>query len=210
MNEEPTEDIDEPFYEGQFHETIFDETWRVLSQWLAMDKNASDEVLAMGRESERLQRLTDTATESLEQRLNEQWSQSNPGKTPTGLDLAHMKEAASTVAVGMVLDQELYPQVTPQIVAEIERLAIKDDKEISAELDRARQADPWSRYPRIPDAVKIVRRELLKKPAPFQQAARALITQCAEGNQPTPESGPVADELAEMIDAAIRRREPRQ
>ncbi|MFI5436201.1 hypothetical protein ACHMZP_30850 [Rhodococcus baikonurensis] len=210
MNEEPTEDIDEPFYEGEIDETIFDETWRVLSQWLAMDKNASDEVLAMGRESERLQRLTDTATESLEQQMNEQWSQSNPVKTPTDLDLAQMKEAASTAAVDMVLDQELYPQVTPQIVAEIERLAIKDDMAISVEVDRARQADPWSRYPRIPDAVKIVRRELLKKPAPFQHAAKALITQRAAGNRPTSESGPVAAEPAAMIAAAIRDRETRR
>ncbi|WP_083291436.1 hypothetical protein [Rhodococcus sp. 1139] len=121
-----------------------------------------------------------------------------------------MKEGASTAAVDMVLDQELYPQVTPQLVAQIEQLAIKDDREISAELDRVRQADPWSRYPRIPDAVKIVRRELLKKPAPFQQAARALTTQRAEGNQPAPASGPVAGELVAMIDAAIRCREPRR
>lgn len=104
----------------------------------------------------------------------------------------------------MILEQELYPQVTPIFVAQIEQLAIKDDREISAELDRARQADPWSRYPRIPDAVKIVRRQLLKKPEPFQQAARALITQRAEGNQPASVSGAVADELAAMIDAAIR------
>ncbi|MDJ0440314.1 hypothetical protein [Rhodococcus qingshengii] len=89
-----------------------------------MDTNASDEVLAMGRESERLQRLTDTATESLEHQLNKQWSQSNPGKTPTDLDLAQMKGAATTTAVAAVLEQELYPQVTPQIVAQIERLAI--------------------------------------------------------------------------------------
>lgn len=204
MNDGPAEDIDEQFYEGQIDETIFDETWRVLSQWLAMDKNASDEVLAMGRESERLQRLTDTATESLEHQLNEQWSQSHPGKAPTDLDLAQMKESASTTAVETMLEQELYPQVTPMIVAQIEQLAIKDDREISAELDRARQADPWSRYPRIPDAVKIVRRQLLKKPEPFQQAARALITQRAEGNQPASVSGAVADELAAMIDAAIR------
>lgn len=162
MNEKPTEDLDEPFYEGQIHETIFDETWRVLNHWLAMDKNASDEVLAMGRESERLQRLTDTATESLEHQLNEQWRQSNPGKTPTDQDRAQRKEAATTTAVDMILDQELYPQVTPQIVAQIEHLAIKDDMEISAELDRARQADPWSRYPRIPDAAKIARLALLK------------------------------------------------
>ncbi|WP_083291438.1 hypothetical protein [Rhodococcus sp. 1139] len=70
--------LDEPFYEGQIDETIFDETWRVLCQWFAMDKNAGDEVLAMGRESERLQRLTDTATESLELQLNEQWEPSEP------------------------------------------------------------------------------------------------------------------------------------
>ncbi len=202
MNDGPAEDIDEQFYVGHIDETIFDETWRVLSQWLAMDKNASDEVLAMGRESERLQRLTDTATESLEHQLNEQWRQSHPGKAPT--DLAQMKESASTAAVEMILEQELYPQVTPQILAQIEQLAIKDDREISAELDRARQADPWSRYPRIPDAVKIERRQLLKKPAPFQQAAKALITQRAECNQPASVSGPVADELAAMIDAAIR------
>lgn len=210
MNVEPTEDIDEPFYEGQIHETIFGETWRVLSQWLAMDKNASDEVLAMGRESERLQRLADTATESLEHQLNEQWSQSNPGKTSTDLDRAQMKEEATTTAVDMVLDQELYPQVTPQIVVQIEQLAIKDDMEISAELDRARQTDPWSRYPRIPDAVKIVRLALLKKPEPFQHAAKALITQRAAGNQPTSEPGSVAAELAAMIDAAIRDRETRR
>ncbi|MDN3459883.1 CorA family divalent cation transporter [Rhodococcus sp. APC 3903] len=82
LHEESAEDIDEPFYEGEIDETIFDQTWRIMSQWLAMDKNASDEVLAMGRESERLQRLTDTATESLEHQLSEQWSQSNPGKIP--------------------------------------------------------------------------------------------------------------------------------
>ncbi|WP_336874275.1 hypothetical protein [Rhodococcus qingshengii] len=34
----PYEDVDEPFYEGQIDETIFDETWRVLSQWFAMDR----------------------------------------------------------------------------------------------------------------------------------------------------------------------------
>lgn len=140
--EPPYEDVDEPFYEGEIDETIFDETWRVLSQWFAMDKNAGDEVLVMGRESERLQRLTDTATESLELQLNEQWSQANPGKAPTDQDLTQMKEEASTAAVDMVLDQELYPQVTPQLVAQIEQLAIKDDREISAELGRVRQADP--------------------------------------------------------------------
>ena len=89
----------------------------------------------------------------------------------------------------MILERELYPQVTPQILAQIEQLAIRDDREISAELDRARQADPWSRYPRIPGAVKIVRRQLLIKPAPFQQAAKALITQRAECNQPASVSG---------------------
>ena len=39
MNDGPAEDIDEQFYVGHIDETIFDETWRVLSQWLAMDKN---------------------------------------------------------------------------------------------------------------------------------------------------------------------------
>lgn len=58
--------------------------------------------------------------------------------------------------------------------------------------------------------MKIVRRELLKKPAPFQQAAKALITQRAAGNQPASESGPVAAELVAMIDAAIRCREIRR
>lgn len=31
LHEASAEDIDEPFYEGQIGETIFDETWRVLS-----------------------------------------------------------------------------------------------------------------------------------------------------------------------------------
>ena len=51
-----------------------------------------------------------------------------------------MKESASTAAVEMILEQELYPQVTPQILAQIEQLAIKDDRRFSAELDRARQS----------------------------------------------------------------------
>lgn len=195
--------------------TIADETLRILVEWIGLDKESIDDREMIDREALRLQGLTETAALPLERQASEQWSRSNPGKTPTYFDVVQAKETAWRSAREMVLSQELYPQVTPQILAQIDQLAQEADSEVAVEQAQAREAHDPDRWKSLnvaprPIAWKIVHRVWLEKPAWFRQLAKALVTQRIEDNQPVPMTAfdPVVDELAAMIDEEIRRNPP--
>lgn len=196
--------------------TIADETSRILVEWIGLDKDSSADRDTIDREALRLQGLTEAAAQPLERHASEQWSQSNPGKTPTYFDVVRAKETAWRAAREMVLSQELYSQVTPQIVAQIDQLAQEADSEIDAEQTRAREAHDPDRWKSLnvaprPIAGKIVHRVWLEKPAWFRQLAKALVAQRIEDDQRVPMTAfdPIADELAEMIEKEIRLNPPK-
>ncbi|MFZ2175113.1 MAG: hypothetical protein WAW17_13995 [Rhodococcus sp. (in: high G+C Gram-positive bacteria)] len=209
QNEEMIEQIEE------LDVTISDETRRILVEWIGLDANTTEDLERIDREALRLQQLTENASGPLEQQLTEQWAQSNPGKTPTYWDVVQAKESAWRAAREMVLSQELYPQVTPEIIARRTEFETQADEWIDKEQERARAAhdpDRWKslnvRPRRVAD--RIVHRVWLERPAWFRQLAKALVAQRIEDNQPVPMTAfdPVADELAAMIDEEIRRNPP--
>lgn len=196
--------------------TIADETFRILVEWIGLDKNSIDDRETIDREALRLQGLTEAAAQPLEQQASEQWTESNSGKTPTYFDVVRAKETAWRAAREMVLSQELYPQVTPPIVAQIAEQAREADGEIDAEQTRAREAHDSDRWKTLnvtprPIAGKIVHRVWLEKPAWFRQLAKALVAQRIEDDQRIPMTAfdPIADDLAEMIDEEIRLNPPK-
>ncbi|NMM91819.1 hypothetical protein B2J88_47365 [Rhodococcus sp. SRB_17] len=194
---------------------IFGETHRILVEWIGLDPTSNEDRVTIDREALRLQRLTETAAVPLERQASEEWSKSNPGKAPTYFNVVRAKETAWRAAREMVFSRELYPLVTPEIVARIAQFETDADSEIAAEQARARQAHDPDRWKSLnvaqrPVAVKIVHRVWLEKPAWFRQLAKALVAQRIEDGQPVPMTAfdPVADVLAEMIDEEIRLNPP--
>jgi hypothetical protein len=192
---------------------IADETQRILVEWIGLDAN--EDLERIDREALRLQQLTENASGPLEQQASEQWTRSNPGKTPTYQDVVQAKETAWRAAREMVLSQELYPQVTPEIIARRADFEAQADEWISREQDSARAAHDPDRWKSLnvrprPVADRIVHRVWLERPAWFRQLAKALVAQRIEDNQPVPMTAfdPIADELAAMIDEEIRRNPP--
>lgn len=195
--------------------TIAGETRRILAEWIGVSLTSAEGLAQIDREALRLQALTEAVSVPLEQQATEEWAQANPGKTPTYLDVVQGKETAWRAAREMVLAQELYSQVTPEVIARVEKIEDWLDNAVQESEDQARRAHDPDRWKSLnvrnrPVAARIVHRVWLEKPAWFRQLAKALVAQRIEDNQAVPMTAfdPVAAELEAMIDAEIRLNPP--
>ncbi|BDB63461.1 hypothetical protein RDE2_52550 (plasmid) [Rhodococcus sp. RDE2] len=186
--------------------TIAAETRRILVEWLGVDPATDQE--RIDREALRLQQLTEDAAE--------QFEEANPTvPDATYQDAVQAKETAWRAAREMVLGNELYPQVTPEIREDWERFEQWAEQEAEKDWEAARVAqdpDRW-RTQNVrpnPTAVRVVERVWLEKPAWFRALAQALIAQRIEDNQPVPATSRdrLADELTELIEDEMRRNPP--
>ncbi|ANZ28509.1 hypothetical protein A4U64_26840 (plasmid) [Rhodococcus sp. WB1] len=186
--------------------TIAAETRRILVEWLGIDPATEQEQI--DREALRLQQMTEDAAEQFEQ------------ATPTTPDATYQdavraKETAWRAAREMVLEGELYPQVTPEIRAAQEEFETVLDQRIEERWGVARTAQDPDRWRTLnvkpnPVAVRVVERVWLGKPGWFRTLAKSLIAQRIEDNQPVPMTSrdPLADELAALIEDEMRRNPP--
>lgn len=205
MNEETIEAV-----EG-IDVTIAGETRRILAEWIGVSLTSTEGLAQIDREALRLQGLTEAASVPLEQQATEEWAQANPGKTPTYWDVVRAKETAWRAAREMVLTQDLYSQVTPEVIAKVRETENWLDNAVQESETQARRAHDPNRWKSLnvkdrPVATKIVHRVWLEKPAWFRQLAKALVAQRIEDNQPVPMTAfdPVAGELEEMIVEEMR------
>lgn len=186
--------------------TIAAETRRILVEWLGVDPATEQE--RIDREALRLQQLTEDAAEQFEQA-------NPPAPAATYQDAVRAKETAWRAAREMVLENELYPQVTPEIREDWERFEQWAEQELEKDWEAARTAqdpDRWrTRNVRPnPTAVRVVERVWLDRPGWFRTLAKALIAQRIEDNQPVPMTSrdPLAGELAELIEDEMRQNPP--
>ncbi|AXY49371.1 hypothetical protein [Rhodococcus ruber] len=186
--------------------TIAAETRRILVEWLGIDPATEQEQI--DREALRLQQMTEDAAE--------QFEQASPA-TPDAAyrDAVQAKQTAWRAAREMVLEGELYPQVTPEIREAREQFEAWAELEAEKDWEAARTAqdpDRWRTQNVKPNttAVRIVERVWVSKPGWFLSLAEALIAQRIEDNQPVPMTSrdPLADELAAMIEEEMRRNPP--
>ena len=195
--------------------TIAGETRRILAEWIGVSLTSAEGLAQIDREALRLQGLTEAASVPLEQQATEEWAQANPGKTPTYWDVVRGKETAWRAAREMVLAQELYSQVTPELIEQIRESENWLDNAVRESEDQARRAHDPDRWKTLnvrerPVATRIVERVWLEKPAWFRQLATALVTQRIEDDQPVPMTAfdPAASELEDMIEEEMRRNPP--
>ncbi|CCW15054.1 hypothetical protein EBESD8_56260 [Rhodococcus aetherivorans] len=186
--------------------TIAAETRRILVEWLGIDP--ATEQKQIDREALRLQQMTEDAADQFEQAAP-------PATDATYQDAVRAKETAWRAAREMVLENELYPQVTPEIRAAQEEFEVGLDQRIKERREAARAAqdpDRWrTRNVRPnPTAGRVVERVWVSKPGWFLSLAEALIAQRIEDNQPVPMTSRdrLADELAELIEDEMRRNPP--
>ncbi len=182
------------------------ETRRILVEWLGIDPATEQEQI--DREALRLQQMTKDAAEQFEQATP-------PAPDATYQDAVRAKETAWRAAREMVLENELYPQVTSEMQAAQEEFEAFLDQRIEQRWEAARTAqdpDRWrTRNVRPnPSAVRVVERVWLAKPGWFRTLAKSLIAQRIEDNQPVPMTSrdPLADELAALIEAEMRHNPP--
>lgn len=186
--------------------TIAAETRRILVEWLGVDPVTEQE--RIDREALRLQQLTEDAAE--------QFGQANPpAPDATYQDAVQAKETAWRAAREMVLENELYPQVTPEIRKDWERFEEWAEQELDKDWEKARTAqdpDRWrTRKVRPnPTAGRVVERVWVSKPGWFLSLAEALIAQRIEDNQPVPMTSRdrLVEELTELIEDEMRRNPP--
>ncbi|MBD8056443.1 hypothetical protein ICV35_22585 [Rhodococcus ruber] len=186
--------------------TIAAETRRILVEWLGVDPASEQE--RIDREALRLQQLTEDAARQFEQA-------NPPAPDATYQAVVRAKESAWRAAREMVLGNELYPQVTPEIREDWEKFEQWAEREAEKDWEAARTAqdpDRW-RTQNVrpnPTAVRVVERVWVAKPGWFLSLAEALIAQRIEDNQPVPMTSrdPLAGELAELIEDEMRRNPP--
>lgn len=189
---------------------IVEETRRILLEWVGMDPalTPDEQQEEIDREARRLQKLTADAADEFER------------ATPLSPDPTYWETVSTTTSAWqtareIVLEQELYPRVTPQMIAERAAFDAQIEREIEIQQDSAREARDPDRW-RIQNvrpmqaAVRVVERVWLEKSAWFLSLAEALIAQRIEDNQPVPMTAydPIVDELTELIDDEIRRTPP--
>lgn len=186
---------------------IVDETRRILLEWVGFNPASTrDEQRALiEREASRLQQLTEAAADELER--------VTPESAYT--DVVQARASVWQTARETVLARELYPRVTPEMVAERAAFDAQIEREIEREWDAAREAgdpDRWRTQNVRPmrAAVRVVERVWLEKQAWFRSLAQALIAQRIEDNQPVPMTArdPSVDELTALIEDEIRRNPP--
>ncbi|WAL49862.1 hypothetical protein [Rhodococcus pyridinivorans] len=186
--------------------TIAAETRRILVEWLGADPATEQE--RIDREALRLQQMTEDTAQQFEQA-------NPPASDATYQDAVQAKETAWRAAREMVLKNELYPQVTPEIREDWERFERWAEQEIEKDWEAARTAqdpDRWrTRNVRPnPTAGRVVERVWVSKPGWFLSLAEALIAQRIEDNQPVPMTSRdrLAEELTELIEDEMRRNPP--
>ncbi len=186
--------------------TIAAETRRILVEWLGIDPATEQD--RIDREALRLQQITEDAAEQFEQATP-------PALDATYQDAVRAKETAWRAAREMVLENELYPQVTPEMQAAQEEFEAFLDQRIEQRWEAARTAQDPDRWRTRnvkpnPAAGRVVERVWVSKPGWFLSLAEALIAQRIEDNQPVPMTSrdPLADELAALIEDEMRRNPP--
>ncbi len=125
------------------------------------------------------------------------------------------KETAWRAAREMVLENELYPQVTPEIRKDWEQFEEWAEQELDKDWEAARTAQDPDRWRTRnvkpnPTAIRVVERVWLDRPGWFRTLAKSLIAQRIEDNQPVPMTSRdrLADELTELIEDEMRRNPP--
>lgn len=185
---------------------IADETRRILVEWIGVDPSTSQEQI--DREALRLQGLTADAAEAFEQQ--------NPAPPAAFYsEVVQAKETSWRAARELVLTTELYPKVTPEMIAEREELDAHYEQMVEERWRTAREAkdaDRWRtknvRHRRA--ATLVAERVWRTKPGWFLSLAEALIAQRIEDGQPVPMTSrdPLADELTAMVEDEMRRNPP--
>ncbi|WP_024794173.1 hypothetical protein [Tomitella biformata] len=197
---------DGPREDGGVDVVIARETRRIMGEWLAIPHTNP----TVAAEARRLQQLTETRAEELEDVLRQRWLSANPGRTPTSSDTAAMRQDTWDQARKEILEVELYPRVTPEIIAEIK----ETDAMIAAMLtqtiaERRERKDPerWKDFHVnvTPLACKIVDRVWLHRDGAFRVRAQCLVQQRLEDNQRTPTTSvsPIAPVLEAIVCAEI-------
>lgn len=186
---------------------LLTETRRILVEWLGVPMGSPKIV----QEALRLQELIDRQTVLFEDEATAERAKMDLDPMEQVTRAAQDYETAWMRARAMVLEDELYPQVTPERAALVEQV---DEMlgQIVADEDRrlreARDPDRWKthRVQRTELAYRIVRRVWPDAREDFFPLAVSLIAQRLEDNEPTPhrEGHPLAPELAEMIEAQIK------
>lgn len=185
---------------------IASETHRILTEWVGLDPalSPSEKQDQIDREALRLQQMTEDAAEAFEHQALQEWTP--PGQTPSFRTKIQARESAWRQAREMVLAQELYSLVTPEMKQEKQTYLAALEQQIQQEYDRAlkaREPDRWKTQNVQPNpvAARVVDRVWMHKPGAFKALAEALIAQRIEDNQPVPATphDPLADELEEMI-----------
>ncbi|WP_235686936.1 hypothetical protein [Tomitella gaofuii] len=184
---------------------VLGETRRIMAEWLGIP--AGDPQVTA--EAMRLQALIDVQQRVFEDEAKQRWTDARPGEAqPTAAAIADL-ETARHRARSLVLEEQLYPQVTPEIRDEVEQM---DEwlNELSeqriAERRAARDPERWRTFDvEVGElAPRIVHRVWPDADGGFYALAVCLIQQRLEDDQPTPttSSHPLREELEPMIEAA--------
>lgn len=196
---------------------VLEETRRILLEWVGIGEPSTPEAKQELVETEalRLQGMIEAQAERFEQQDMTGWSRENPGQIPSFETASVAKTTAWRAAREMILEAELYPQVTDEIKQRWDEFFQTANAEISQDQERARLAGDQDRWKTLnvrsePEAVRVVERVWLNHPAWFRQLAQALIAQRLEDGQPVPitHHSPLAPQLEEMIDAEIAANPP--
>lgn len=192
------------------------EVARIWRGWIGMDPDLSP--AERGRQIEQeAARLTSMIDEHVGDSTYgfrvEQWQQEHPGQEPDALTTASLIESARRSARSLVLETELYPQVTTEVAAQTESELDEIHATAAAEAQRLREIhDParWQRHMvEVSElATRIVGRVWGTTPSlDFLTLAAALVQQRLEDNQSTPTTSadPVREELELMIEEQLRR-----
>ncbi|NKR28890.1 hypothetical protein GS966_27675 [Rhodococcus hoagii] len=192
------------------------EVARIWRGWIGMDPDLTQRERDRQIDAEAA-RLTQLIEEHIGDSSHgfrvEQWQEEHQGQEPDFLTAARLIESARQSARSLVLETELYPQVTPEIAEQTEA----DLEEIHAvALEEARRLreihdpDRWRRHMvEVSElATRIVSRVWgASQPLDFMTLASALVQQRLEDNQrtPTTSADPLREELDQMIDEELRR-----
>ncbi|MGY5036522.1 hypothetical protein ACWC9U_38240, partial [Streptomyces sp. 900116325] len=120
---------------------IVEETRRILLEWVGMDPalTPDEQQEEIDREARRLQKLTADAADEFERAMS-------LSPDATYWEMVQTTASAWQTAREIVLEQELYPRVTPQMSAERAAFDAQIEREIEMQHDAAREArdpDRW-------------------------------------------------------------------
>lgn len=192
------------------------EVARIWRGWIGMDPDLSQQERDQQIDAEAA-RLTQLIEEHIGDSTHgfrvEQWKQEHPGQEPDFLTTVSLIESARQSARSLVLETELYPQVTPEIAAQTEA---ELDEIHAVALEEARRLreihdpDRWRRHMvEVSElATRIVSRVWgTSQSLDFMTLAVSLVQQRLEDNQrtPTTSADPLREELEQMIEEELRR-----